>query len=176
MKRHVRKLNQRDSFHLQAAEFPGAWVCMLLLMILTGCATQSGKKWHVYDAGQFSFSMPSSFQKTPARGDDSYYCEFTNEEMVLNFDYVFANERYPMDRLRKVYSGYLSHTETIDGLDVQIATFDGDLHYPEHFNHNITAGFSDTGLSMYAACAAEADYDTALKIFRSLKFKKPGRP
>jgi hypothetical protein len=92
--------------------------------------------------------------------------------MVFKFDYVFANSGYPLDTLRKRYSGYVSHTESIDGHNVQIATFNGDLDFPGHFNHNIIASFSDTGLTMFAACATEADYDTALKIFRSFKFKE----
>jgi hypothetical protein len=139
-----------------------------MIIIAAGCVTQVSEKWKGYNAGPFVFSMPSDFQKTSAHGIDSYVEEFTNKDMVLSFDYgPYSGD--PLENEGKDPQ-YNSHLEIIASNKVQIVTFDGDLHFPEHFNRNILASFFGVGLTMQIACATNSDYDKALRIFRSVRF------
>ncbi len=147
------------------------WLCIFFISVLTGCATHSAEKWSFYDAGPFSFSMPLSLATDTSRpGIDSYVRVFTNTDMVLNFDYG-AYSGYPLDEITNKPQ-YNSHIETIAGHKVQIASFDGDMHFPEHFNYNIIVGFLGAGLTMQVACKTDSDFNDATIIFRSVRFKK----
>jgi hypothetical protein len=148
-------------------------ICILFITILAGCVTQMSKRWQFYDGGPFSFSMPSSFAGDASWHEiDSYARWFTNTEMILSFDYE-AYSGYPAEDDIRKYAGYVSRTESIAGHDVQIVSFDGDMHFPEHFNYNIVASFLRCGLTMQVACATKSDYEKALRIFGSVKFKEP---
>jgi hypothetical protein len=144
--------------------------CIFFITVLTGCATQLSEKWQLYEAGQFSFSMPPTFQKDSVHGIDSYVSEFTNEDMVLNFDYG-AYSGDPLDDGSKD-KGYDSHIENIAGHRVQIVTFNADEHSGFRFNHIILASFLGLGLTMEVQCRTESNYGDAKKIFRSVKFKQ----
>ena len=149
----------------------GRWLCVIFITVLTGCATHSTERWGLYDAGPFSFSMPPNLKKTEVHGIDSYCSQFTNQDMVLIFDYG-AYSGGPMNNLskRKVYH---SHVETIAGHNVQIVTLDVDEASGNRFKHRAEAGFLGIGLTMAAECRTESEYDYAVKIFRSVRFKKP---
>jgi hypothetical protein len=139
------------------------------MALLTGCATHLSEKWNVYNAGPFSFSMPSSFQKNSMHGIDSYVSVFTNQDMTLSFDYG-AYSGDPLDRYNKRI-GYVSHTESIAGHNVQIASFDPGEASGNRFKHIIAASFLGIGLTMTVECREESDYDQVIKIFRSVTFK-----
>jgi len=97
------------------------------------------------------------------RGIDFFAREFTNNDMVLVFDYG-AYSGGPLDSLSK-HPGYSSHIESIAGRKVQIDSFESDMHFPKHFNANFCCD-----LTMLVECRKKSDYDKALKVFRSVKF------
>ena len=149
--------------------------CMLVAAILVGCVTQKSERWKLYDAGPFTFSMPSNTAKDTSRhGIDTYVRVFTNADMFLIFDYE-ADAGKPLHDVTNKPK-YISHSESIAGYKVQIASFDGYIHSPEHFNYNIIASFLGAGLTMQVACATKSDYDKALRIFRSVKFTNGSVP
>lgn len=134
--------------------------------------SQSSERWRPYDAGPFTFSVPQSLETDASRrGIDSYVRTFTNADMVLSFDYE-ADAGHPLKQasdLRK-YAGYFFRAESVAGHNVEIVSFEGNMHFPEHFNYNVIASFLGAGLTMQVACAKNSDYDTALRIFRSVQF------
>lgn len=143
---------------------------VFFITILTGCATHLSERWNCYDAGPFSFSMPPSLKMTDVHGIDSYCSQFTNQDMVLIFDYG-AYSGDPMNNLSK-RKAYHSHIETIAGHNVQIVTLDADEASGNRFKHLAEASFLGIGLTMAAECRTESEYDDAVKIFRSVRFKK----
>ena len=133
--------------------------------------SQSSEPWRLYDAGPFTFSVPQSLETDASRqGIDSYVRTFTNADMVLNFDYE-ADAGHPLKQASdpRKYAGVF-RTESIAGYDVQIISFEGNMDFPEHFNYNVIASFLGASLTMQVACATNSDYDTALRIFRSVQF------
>ena len=145
-------------------------VCLLFLMLLAGCATRHDADWHIQDAGAFTFSLPFGFQKTSVHGIDSYVSEFESQDMTVGFDYgAYSGES--LDSLAKS-PGYTSQMERIGGRDVQIVSVDvAPSSNHRHFEHLILASFLKAGLTMSAWCNTTTDYDTATKIFRSVRFK-----
>ena len=144
-------------------------VCLLISMLLVGCATQHGSNWHTQDAGGFTFSLPSDFHKTSAHGIDSDVSEFERQDMTVGFDYG-AYSGYSLDAYAK-HPSYTSRIERIGGHDVQIVSFDVVAPSQRRFEHLVLASFLGAGLTMDADCKNTKDYDTATKIFRSVGFK-----
>jgi hypothetical protein len=146
-------------------------IFILAMIALAGCVTQVSERWRLYDAGPFSFSMPSSLAPDASMHEiDSYARWFTNADMHLSFDYG-AYSDFPLDDELGKKTEYSSHVESIAGRKVQIASFDSDAEFPGRFKYNIVASYR-YGLTMQVACATKSDYDKALRIFRSVKFKK----
>lgn len=143
-------------------------IYLLALMLLVGCASRPSN-WQTFDAGNFSFSMPLDLQKTSARGIDSYVCEFESPRMKLGFD----DGMYSGNLLepRAGFAGFMSHHESIDGHDVQIASFDVDERVGGSFHHIVIANFLGIGLTMDARCNTTTDRQTATQIFRTVRFK-----
>ena len=130
---------------------------------------QHGSNWHTQDAGGFTFSLPSGFHKTSAHGIDSYVSEFERQDMTVDFDYG-AYSGFSLDEYAK-HPGYTSRMERIGGHDVQIVSFDVVAPIQRRFEHLAIASFLGVGLTMSADCKSTQDYDTATKIFRSVRFK-----
>lgn len=138
-------------------------IYLLSLMLLTGCVSHPSN-WQTYDAGRFSFVMPSDLKKTWEGGIDSYVCEIQSPEMSLFFDDgLYSGD--PFDTQGELPS-FKSHHESIDSHDVQIASFDRDPS-----NHVIIVNFIGFGLTMSANCKTTADCQTATQIFRTIRFK-----
>ena len=151
-------------------------IALLLSVLLCGCAAHHEAQWRTYDAGRFTFSLPSDFQKTPAQGVDSHVSEFASRSMRLDVDWgAYAGDS--LDSLSKdPYSSkrrpsYDSHIENIAGHKVQIVTIDVDPHRHGGFPHSIVASFLNAGLTMEVSCKSTADYDNATRIFRTVKLK-----
>jgi hypothetical protein len=142
---------------------------LLLLVLLCGCATRHDANWHTQDAGAFTFSLPFGFHKTAMHGIDSYVSEFERQDMTVDFDYG-AYSGYSLDEYAK-RPGYTSRMERVGGHDVQIVTFDVAAPSQRRFEHLTVASFLGVGLTMSANCKNRQDYDTATKIFRSVRFK-----
>ena len=149
-------------------------ICMLVAAILVGCVTQSSERWNLYDAGPFTFSMPSSLQKNGKfYGYDSYVREFTNEDMSVSFDFgMYSGEPSPDLKEIRQRRTYSSHVENIAGQNVQIVAFDGVPIDGFRFKHEIVAIYLGAGLTMKAECKTGSDYVDAKRIFRSVKFNK----
>ena len=155
-------------------------IALLLSVLLAGCATHQEADWHTYDAGPFTFSLRSDFHKTSAHGIDSYVSEFESRDMSLGFDYG-SYSGHPLDDLSKDPNSfqsrpsYASHIETIAGHRVQIVSVDLDPRsHHTGFPHFIAASFLDAGLTMDVRCRTTADYESAMRIFRSVSFKQAG--
>ncbi len=154
-------------------------IALLLSVLLVGCATQREVQWRTYDAGPFTFSLRSDFHKIPAHGIDSYVSEFESRDMRLGFD-DGAYSGKPLDSLSRDPNSfqprpsYASHIESIAGHRVQIVSVDLDPRRNAGFPHFIIASFLKAGLTMFVRCKTTADYESATRIFRSVRFKQPG--
>ena len=150
---------------------------LLLCIFFAGCATHPEARWHTYDAGPFTFSLPSGFHKTSEHGIDSYVSEFESRDMSVDFDYGQYSGN-SLDSLRKdPYSlqpkaSYASHIENIAGHKVQIVSIDVDPSHNKGFHHLIAASYLGAGLTMIAKCSTTKGYDNAARIFRSVSFKQ----
>jgi len=96
--------------------------------------------------------------------------------MRVLFDYgVYSGK--PLDSLRtdldslQPRPSYSSHIERIDGHDVEIVSVDvrRDRNPFEHF---VEASYLNNGLVMVAWCKKTADYEAAIQISRSVRFKQ----
>src|SRR5262249_50753463 len=82
------------------------------------CAAAWGQDgWKKIGNRSFSFSVPSSFRKTEARGIDSFFEEYVTERIKLTFDYgIYSNN----------FSGWPENTKfeylKINGKDARIGT------------------------------------------------------
>ena len=62
-------------------------VFILGIAILLCAAASKQDGWKKIENCSFSFSVPSSFRKTGARGEDSFVEEYVAERIKLSFDY-----------------------------------------------------------------------------------------
>src|SRR5215475_282732 len=62
----------------------------IAILLCAGASNQDG--WKKIENSSFSFSVPSSFRKTGARGIDSFVEEYMTERIKLSFDYgIYSN-------------------------------------------------------------------------------------
>ncbi len=89
--------------------------------------------------------------------------------MIVTFDEgAYAGDR--LDSLGK-YKSYASDMEIIHGIGVQTVTFDMPAGPGHRFDYAAAASYRGIGLTVYIHCKTRADYQTATKIFKSLRSK-----
>ena len=125
--------------------------------------------WQFIDANSFTLSLPPSWKFNKLQGIDSYVGEFVGDGIELTFDFGL----YSGPRRNDDDPDYLISYETIDGQRAQIITpkksrmVMSGIYIPKPGSVNEKPGLSITGTNLTIS-----QWETALKIFRSLKFKK----
>ena len=122
---------------------------------------EEDRKWLVF------FSIPSSFRKTGARGEDSFVEEYVTERIKLSFDYGWYSnnfEDWPKDTKFEDLK--------VNGKDARIGTalraFHKGFPYSTQIHIKLDGGMA---LSMFAACKSEEEVSLARKIFKTISFK-----
>jgi hypothetical protein len=132
------------------------------------CAAPSNQDgWKKIENGSFSFSVPSSFRKTGARGIDSFVEEYVDARIKLSFDYGWYSnnfEDWPKDTKFEDLK--------VNGKDARIGTalraFHKGFPYSTQIHIKLDGGMA---LSMFAACKSEEEVALARKIFKTISFK-----
>ncbi len=140
----------------------------LAVVVVASAAEPADEGWRTIANESFSFSIPPGFEKTDARGIDSFVEEYVRDGITLDFDYgLFSND----------FTGWPDDTTyervQVDGESARIGTARGSFGRPNtHFLTQIyfKIGNGHANLSMSAACRSEEDVELAKKIFRSIRF------
>jgi len=137
----------------------------IAIFLCAGASNQDG--WKKIENGSFSFSVPSSFRKTGARGIDSFVEEYVAERIKLSFDYGWYSnnfEDWPKDTKFEDLK--------VNGKDARIGTalraFHKGFPYSTQIHIKLDGGMA---LSMFAACKSEEEVALARKIFKTISFK-----
>ena len=137
----------------------------IAIFLCAGASNQDG--WKKIENGSFSFSVPSSFRKTGARGIDSFVEEYVAKRIKLSFDYGWYSnnfEDWPKDTKFEDLK--------VNGKDARIGTalraFHKGFPYSTQIHIKLDAGMA---LSMFAACKSEEEVSLARKIFKTISFK-----
>jgi hypothetical protein len=136
----------------------------------TPVANETPTSWQFIDANSFTLSLPPGWKFNKLQGIDSYVGEFVGDGAKLSFDYGWYSNSLVDDNDPKHVVTY----ETIGGYRAKIVV-------PEVVGNGMTGVyFGDLGgdegqkirfqISGYNLTASQQE--TALKIFRTLKFKK----
>jgi len=142
---------------------------MLLILCLTGCVVlHPNQWWQPAQTADFTFSLPPNLPPSSPHANASI-TQFTNQDMMFTFDEGAAAGE-PLDSLGH-YGHYTSSFEFIGGTLVQVVTFDLPPGGGHRFDYAIAASFRGLGLTIYAHCRTREEYDTARKIFRSVRHK-----
>ena len=138
-------------------------VAVFVLILLGGAPEDAWKK---IENSSFSFSAPSSFTRTDARGIDSFVEEYVADGIRLSFDLgIYANH----------FDGWPKDTKFEDvkvhGKAARIGTVAHEFHkgfpYSTQIHIKLAGGVA---LSMFAACKSEKEVALARKIFETITF------
>jgi hypothetical protein len=145
-------------------------VMLLALLLAHGMRGTAQEEWKRFDAGWFSFSIPSDMNEDEAHAIDSYVGQFHNARMEISFDYgVYSN---PLDDSNK--SDHRSELIEIGGKQTKIVMYvesssDSPLKYFAGVHFPDLGGQSK--LTMTARCRDRDGQAIAKKIFESVRFK-----
>jgi hypothetical protein len=146
-------------------------ICFLVVtLLLAGCAMVGPSEgWRRVEAKDFTVDLPSSLTLMPGNTTASRIVQYQDDNMIVTFDEgAYAGER--LDSLGK-YKSYASDMEVIHGIGVQTVTFDIPPGPGHRFNYAAAASYRGAGLTVYIHCKSQTDYQTARKIFKTLKSK-----
>ena len=124
--------------------------------------------WQKIENDYFTFSLPSGFKKTEARGKDSFVEEYVAEGMLVRFDYGKYSNRF---------GGWPPETKfeelKINGKTAKVGTTEQELKKgfscATQVNIPLDGGLA---LTLFAACDSEKELATARKIFETIAFKQ----
>ena len=108
--------------------------------------------------------------KTSARGIDSYIGEFESRDVILNFDYGAYSHLGSLDDFRH-YPEFRYRRERIDGEDAKVISFRANPKKGYKFDYVIILVLESHGLTMTVNCKTPEYYETAMRIFKTIKFK-----
>ncbi|MCI0387160.1 MAG: hypothetical protein MOB07_00080 [Acidobacteria bacterium] len=144
-----------------------ATICFILgVAIFLGAAAPKQDGWKKIENSSFSFSVPSAFKKTKARGIDSFVEEYVTESIKPSFDYgMYSNN----------FGDWPKDTEfeniKVNGKDARIGAVKHEFHkgfpYSTQIPIKLDGGIA---LSMFAACKSEKEVALARKIFETISF------
>jgi len=125
--------------------------------------------WQFVDANSFTLSLPPSWKFNKLQGIDSYVGEFVGDGTKLGFDYGWYSNSLAEDN-------DLNHTvayETIGGYRAKIVVpkIAGNGTTGVYFG-DLGGGTQKTRFNIYGENLNASQQETAVKIFRTLKFKK----
>jgi hypothetical protein len=104
-------------------------------------------------------------------GYDSLVGRYRSQSIALTYDYgAYSDSLNYSD-----HSSFTEKTETIDGKNAKVASFYS-AAFGQSSPHVIAVHFpmvsgKETKLTISAACRATNDFETAIIIFRTIKFK-----
>ncbi len=148
---------------------------MLLILCLTGCVVlHPSEWWQPAQTANFTFSLPPSLQSSSPPHANAAITQFTNQDMTFTFDEGAAAGE-SLDSLGH-YGHYTSSFVQIGGAFVQVVAFDLPPGGGHRFDYGIAASYRGMGLTIYAHCRTREEYDTARKIFRSVRHKPSPNP
>ena len=140
------------------------FILVVAILLCAGASNQDG--WKKIENRSFSFSVPSSFKKTEARGIDSFVEEYVAERIELSFDYGWYSNNF---------EGWPKDTKfedlKVNGKDARIGTAPRAFHKGFPYSTQIHIKLDDRiSLSMFAACKSEEEVALARKIFMTISF------
>ena len=134
--------------------------------LLFAFAARGEDTWTKIENNSFSFSIPPSFNKTEAQGDDSFVEEYAAAGVKLSFDYGWYSNNFgdwPKDTKFEDVE--------IDGKAARIGTVKQEFHkgfpYSTQVHIKLKGGVA---LSMFAACKSQKEVALARKIFETIAF------
>ena len=125
--------------------------------------------WQFVDANSFTLSLPPSWKFNKLQGIDSYVGEFVGDGAKLGFDYGWYSNSLAEDNDPKHIVTY----ETIGGYRAKIVVpkVAGNGTTGVYFG-DLGGGVQKTRFEISGYNLTSSQQETALKIFRTLKFKK----
>lgn len=129
---------------------------------------QRGEKtWKMIKNHAFSFSLPPMFEKTDAKGIDSFVEEYRAEGIALTFDYGnYSNNFEDWPKNTKYEELMVDGRTAIIGTVARKSASDTSYSTQIHI-----AVYGSVALSMHATCKSESEVVLAKKIFKTLAFK-----
>jgi hypothetical protein len=125
------------------------------------------KGWRQVTTPDFTFLLPTDMVLNPNNAPDSRIVQYQDDKMIVTFDKgAMGGER--LDSLKK-YPNFTSEMEVIHGVGVQLVTFDIPPGPGHRFDYAAAASYRGTGMTVYIHCKTREDYQTATKIFKSVK-------
>lgn len=127
--------------------------------------------WQFVDANSFTLSLPPSWKFNKLQGIDSYVGEFVGDGAKLGFDYGWYSDSLAEDNDPNHTITY----ETIGGYRAKIVVpkFTGNGTTGVYFG-DLGGGVQETRFEIAGYNLTVSQQETAVKIFRTLKFKKEG--
>lgn len=142
---------------------------LITLLILLCAAVSAGGApagWKPIKNESFSFWLPPEFQKTNARGIDSFVEGYVAADIMLSFDYgEYSNNfgEWPKETL-------FEHLK-IDGKVARVGVAKKSFREGYPYSTQVRIEVDDrVALSMFAACRSEKEVALAREIFLSIAF------
>ncbi len=125
--------------------------------------------WQFVDANFFTLSLPLSWKFNKLQGKDSYVGEFVGDGAKLGFDYGWYSDSLAEDNDPNHTVTY----ETIGGYRAKIVVpkVAGNGTTGVYFG-DLGGGAQKTRFEIFGYNLTASQQETAVKIFRTLKFKK----
>ena len=139
--------------------------------VAAAASTPVPGNWIHVDAKFFEFFIPPDMKKVEIQGIDSHVGQFGSEKIKLIFDYGMYSD--PLDD-EKGMPNLTVRKERIDGRRTKIVSFrksESDFVLAVHFPKAGPGYKGGRKLTLYTDCVSESEYDTVMKIFRSIKFR-----
>ncbi len=165
-----------------------ALLASVALFVSTGHCVEDG--WKVVDEG-FRFSIPQGWEKIKVQGIDSHVGEYRGKTASLEFDEVvglgYTNERAQaeIDELKKkeIRTTLLEPGEEVWRVDGRIARYTsgnvdpnryGKREFPNVATLRVPYKGMESYLEIWVFYESDKDIATAVKILKSIEWKKKG--
>lgn len=137
---------------------------------MVGCSSVSGPAgdWLKVEAGAFSIYTPPGWEFHKRQGIDSYVGEFAGNGVVLAFD--FGRYSNPLKEYHE--PAYVVAHEVVGGYGAKIVS-------PKVSGHGVTGIYfakvsGSDKLCLYGQDLTDTQQELALRIFRTIQFKRDG--
>jgi hypothetical protein len=145
-------------------------------MIAATSAWAYDEDWAQIDAGPFMFLAPTSLVAVTVQGIDSLVGKYTNQTIILSYDFGLYSDplrrRFDRDKL----PGYEEQNLVIDGKKAVIVAFPGPIREWSH-QYTKSVHFTDVGdgrnkLTVSASGKTTNDLVTLQRVFESIRIKE----
>lgn len=148
-------------------------VCVGLLVVSVGAVMSNGQQWREVRVGDtLTFSAPSGLELTSARGMDTDFGEWREDDLLVRVDaglFVDPLTRYGSQPNVRAFD------ESIDGQRARIVTFDqpdGSRFTAAHFPDLQNAAGGSKKLTFVVISSGDRSADEAMRIVRSIRFRR----